>query len=380
MAGSIFLETTNGLVEMTETPWEAEARLQELLEKYPNMLAGEQMDEAAPRRWLFISREFGIPGELDSGNRWSLDHLFLDQDAIPTLVEVKRSTDTRIRREVVGQMLDYAANLASNVSAERIRQMYEISLAEDAEPGEQLSRLLGVGVNADDYWRRLSDNIAASKMRLVFLADEFPPELKRIVEFLNRQMSQTDVFAVEVRQYVSPGGTHRTLVPRLVGKVETKSAATQGAGPGPRWTRQRFEEALATEDTEAIPTIRRLIQFAASLTGRDVEWGMGRERGSFTARLVRIGHRLSLFSVYTTDELSINIGWSYQTLARLDPDFTDRIRRRTNAMFDSDFNQAQWQKSWPMLPLAVISRDVAKFEGFMNEVTNEVQTLISTSD
>ena len=28
----------------------------------------------------------------------------------PTLVEVKRSSDTRIRREVVGQMLDYAAN------------------------------------------------------------------------------------------------------------------------------------------------------------------------------------------------------------------------------------------------------------------------------
>jgi hypothetical protein len=34
----------------------------------------------------------------------------LDQDAIPAIVEVKRSTDTRIRREVVGQMLDYAAN------------------------------------------------------------------------------------------------------------------------------------------------------------------------------------------------------------------------------------------------------------------------------
>jgi hypothetical protein len=29
---------------------------------------------------------------------------------VPTLLEVKRSSDTRIRREVVGQMLDYAAN------------------------------------------------------------------------------------------------------------------------------------------------------------------------------------------------------------------------------------------------------------------------------
>jgi len=51
-----------------------------------------------------------IPDREDGSGRWSLDHLFLDQDSIPTLVEVKRSSDTRIRREVVGQILDYAAN------------------------------------------------------------------------------------------------------------------------------------------------------------------------------------------------------------------------------------------------------------------------------
>jgi hypothetical protein len=28
----------------------------------------------------------------ERAGRWSLDHLFLDQDAIPTLVEVKRGT------------------------------------------------------------------------------------------------------------------------------------------------------------------------------------------------------------------------------------------------------------------------------------------------
>jgi hypothetical protein len=38
-----------------------------------------------------------------------VDHLFVDQDGSPTLVELKRRQDTRIRREVVGQTLDYAA-------------------------------------------------------------------------------------------------------------------------------------------------------------------------------------------------------------------------------------------------------------------------------
>jgi len=40
----------------------------------------------------------------------SLDHLFLDEAGVPTLVEVKRSSDTRARREMVAQMLDYFNN------------------------------------------------------------------------------------------------------------------------------------------------------------------------------------------------------------------------------------------------------------------------------
>jgi len=98
------IQSGGELVEMTEQPYDTEARLQDLLAKYPNLLAGDQIDEAVPRRWLLISREMGIPSEEEGSDRWSLDHLFLDQDAIPTLIEVKRSTDTRIRREVIGQM------------------------------------------------------------------------------------------------------------------------------------------------------------------------------------------------------------------------------------------------------------------------------------
>jgi hypothetical protein len=111
MADDIFLIQDNGtLIEMGEKQYDSEALLQGLLAEYPKLLAGGQIDSASPRRWLLIKREMGIPAEEEAAERWSVDHLFLDQDAIPTLVEVKRSSDTRIRRAVVGQMLDYAAN------------------------------------------------------------------------------------------------------------------------------------------------------------------------------------------------------------------------------------------------------------------------------
>src|SRR5918992_111412 len=111
VSGGIYLiQNDEQLVEMTEKAYDSEGLLQGLLARYPNLLAGDQMDTSQPPRWLLISRERGVPSEEDGGYRWSVDHLFLDQDAVPTIVEVKRSNDTRIRREVVGQMLDYAAN------------------------------------------------------------------------------------------------------------------------------------------------------------------------------------------------------------------------------------------------------------------------------
>jgi hypothetical protein len=64
----------------------------------------------------------GVPDPSGLGDRWSLDHLYLDQDGIPTFVECKRATDTRIRREVVAQMLDYAANGLKHWSMDQLRQ------------------------------------------------------------------------------------------------------------------------------------------------------------------------------------------------------------------------------------------------------------------
>ena len=61
--------------------------LQALLAKFPDLLAGDQLAGDVPRRWLLIGREAALPAEEDGGDRWSVDHLFLDQDAVPTLVE-----------------------------------------------------------------------------------------------------------------------------------------------------------------------------------------------------------------------------------------------------------------------------------------------------
>ena len=143
-SGKIYLREKDGLVAMAEARYDAEEVLQRLLAEYPDLLAGDQMRPSEPRRWLLITREAGIPDTEGGGARWSLDHLFIDQDAIPTLVEVKRSSDTRIRREVVGQMLDYAANVVAYWPGSQLRQLFEERPRPDGvTPDDEVLRLLG---------------------------------------------------------------------------------------------------------------------------------------------------------------------------------------------------------------------------------------------
>jgi hypothetical protein len=52
---SIFIiQKDDSLVEMTHQPYATEDHLQCFLERYPALLAGDQVDALTPRRWLLI--------------------------------------------------------------------------------------------------------------------------------------------------------------------------------------------------------------------------------------------------------------------------------------------------------------------------------------
>src|SRR5438552_1028909 len=214
MNPGIFLIQSNGeLLEMNEQPYDSESVLQKLLADYPSLLAGNQINPRAPRRWLFIERESGVPSKEGGGARFSADHLFLDQDAVPTIVEVKRSTNKEIRRQVVGQMLDYAANAVVYWPVDRLRERFANTHGKSAE--EELSNFLDDETEPEEFWQLATKNLQERNIRLVFVADEIPPELQRIIEFLNEQMKSTEVLGVEIKQYVRE--QQKALAPRVIG-------------------------------------------------------------------------------------------------------------------------------------------------------------------
>ena len=251
MGGGIFHITREGrLVKLTEQEYDSEDILQKLLSDYPDLLGSDQIG-SGEQRWLLVEREIAVP-DADGDTSLSLDHLFLDQDGIPTFVEVKRSSDTRLRREVVGQMLDYASNGVAKWSVDALRERFE---ARVADPEDAIAKALG-RTDVDVFWQQVKTNLQAGRIRMLFVADVIPGMLRRIVEFLNEQMDPAEALAVEVKQYASDDAeASTTLVPRVLGQTQRKRSTGRGLISEPDF--ERGIRAVGGDYWEAVCAFRQ---------------------------------------------------------------------------------------------------------------------------
>ena len=262
------------------------AELQALLEKNPNLLPGEQIQPENPRRWLLIRREMPVPDPGTTDNRWSIDHFLADQDGIPTLVECKRFLDSRSRREVIGQMLDYAANGPYYWDAESLRN-YAANTAEKA--GRSLDEALQVlrpeiDESTDNFFERVANNLREGQVRLAFFLEEAPSELKSVVDFLNRQMERSEVLIVEAKMFEHDG--RRIVLPQLFGYTEqarrVKRTVTVSSAGRRKWTVESFfEDARGRMDNTSFEGVQRFHdQLVAA--GLSLRTGSGKDRGSIS--------------------------------------------------------------------------------------------------
>ena len=143
--------------------------------------------------------------------------------------------------------------------------------------------LSGTETNEEEYWQKAKTNLQAGKVRLVFVADKVPTELRRVVEFLNQQMDPAEVLAVEIKQYV--GGTLRTLVPRVIGQTaeaqQKKSSTTRGSR---HWDEASFFEELSAQAPASVEPARAIYEWATNRAFR-IRWGKGKQYGSFYTTL-----------------------------------------------------------------------------------------------
>lgn len=269
--------------------------LQRLLQSNPELLAGEQMSPDDPLRWLLVKREMPVPDPETGRDQWSVDFLFVDHKGVPTFVECKRFSDTRSRREVVGQMLDYVANGHYYLSADQMLS-WTLESQGKTSPGNG-SVLQGLFPGPEEcptetdleFFLGVERNLKAGMIRVVFFLEEGPSSLKSIVDFLNRQMQDTEVYLVEAQQYEHQG--NRFIVPVLFGYTEqarrTKKqgvgSAVSRSGPLRKWDMQTFvedaEEKIGSTGASALQSLYSSLQDK----GFSLSFGTGRKTATFNA-------------------------------------------------------------------------------------------------
>ena len=280
--------------------FESEAILQTYLEQFPSLLPVWEVDENAPPL-LTIGREVGVPFG-------SVDLLFTDANGLLTVVETKLARNPEARREVIGQVIEYASFL-STWDADRVERQANDYLRSQGAPDdyrgldlyEALSKLGGgVDVAAEAFREGVEDNLKRGRIRLVIAVDEMVEPLRSTVTFLNR-LSPFDILVLQLADFQESAARH-ILIPSLFGYSPPPPP------PPTPWDEDRFIEHLrATADAETV-------RYSLEIYNRFKEWadehswGSGRTFGSFNLVLRAGTTRVNLAGITSRGDLYVNFG------------------------------------------------------------------------
>lgn len=205
----------NGIKQLQRIPLSSktfkESWLQELLEKSPETLPTGYVDSIfAPL--AFVAREV----EVESGY---IDNLYISAKGYIVIVETKLWRNPESKRQVVGQILDYAKDV-SKWNYEKLDSVYK-----EYNKGKTLfSQMIENGfyeVEDESYFIDVVEkNIQASRFLLMIVGDGIREDVAKMSEFLNSSVSMQFQFALcELEVYELENGK-RLVVPQLTTKTK----------------------------------------------------------------------------------------------------------------------------------------------------------------
>ncbi|HOO97002.1 MAG TPA: hypothetical protein PKV16_04495 [Caldisericia bacterium] len=256
------------LEELEQCCFVAEAELQVLIAKHPKLI----MQDPKTQKFLLVDRELGIPITYDGANKYSLDHLFIDENGVPVLVEVKRSNNPEVRRSVVGQMLDYAANASIYWTIDSLKDAINKRLMSgNLDYDNVIENHIGDNLTESEFWAQVKSNLRSGNLKLVFASDELPSELITIINFLSENMDTVDVYGVQICR-------HRDVV---LSKIISSSIRTQRAEINKKyWDKISFLEELVERNNSRYREVTtKLLDKMLKIGYKDI-YGQGLRSGS----------------------------------------------------------------------------------------------------
>jgi hypothetical protein len=156
---------------------------------------------------------------------------------------------------------------------------------------------------SETLWQKMKTNLQAGKIRLLFVADQIPSELRRIVEFLNKQMTPAEVLALELRQFQGEG--LKTIVPVVYGQTE-EAKGKKGAGLPPRlWDADTFFAACEQRNGPLVLDVAKKLANWMEANADQIAFGRGSKDGSMIMVVKEKGQNVYPLSIWTYGRVEI---------------------------------------------------------------------------
>jgi phosphoglycolate phosphatase-like HAD superfamily hydrolase len=202
-------------------------------------------------------------------------------------------------------------------------------------------------------------NLQAGWIRMLFVADRIPAELRRIVEFLNEQMDPAEVLALELRQFQGEG--LRTIVPMLYGQTEEAQQKNRVQA-----SRQWDEASILAEierrhGAEALSTAKQIVEWIK--TKGQTWFGSGSKDGSVGVTVNcpngSQSYPIAVYSYYG----QVEIRFQYMRKPFDDPAKREELRKKLNNIEGINLPSGRQR---PSIPIATLSNDDEKLRRFLD--------------
>jgi len=196
----------------------AEHPLRDLIFAHPAILPLREL-EPEIGRVIPVAIEVNLPGA------GLIDVFLVSEYGRLIMVECKLSRNPQARREVVGQVLDYARELA-RYGYEDLQRVISNRLRRRGNVLYQLAEAEGTPLGEADFVDRVTRDLAVGRFLLIIAGDGITEGTRRIGDDLGAQAGLAfDLGLVEIAEYLFDdpltGTGRRILQPRLLARTET---------------------------------------------------------------------------------------------------------------------------------------------------------------
>ena len=207
--------TTQVIPRVPQGDARREATLRDLIAEHPEILPIHDLDPSYGRL-VTVTRELNIPGV------GFVDVIMIDEHGRLVVVECKLWRNPQARREVVGQILDYAREL-SRYSYDDLQRQVSIATKRTGNVLYDLACKAGGTLDEASFVDRVTRDLAAGRFLLIIVGDGITEGTRRIGEYLRDQPGLAFSFGlVEIAEYraLDAGGGERVLLqPRVLAQT-----------------------------------------------------------------------------------------------------------------------------------------------------------------